>query len=358
MQRVDVTLTNGSYGIYIGQHLLDQAQLMIDVLETPRVVVITDTQIAPLFLSRLSNTLTKSGIDVQPIIVSAGEANKNWQTLNTIFDDLLTMSCDRNTTLIALGGGVVGDVAGFAAATFQRGVPLIHIPTTLLAQVDASIGGKTAINHPLGKNMIGAFYQPKRVLIDIMTLKTLPVREYSAGIAEVIKCALINDMPFFTWLETHLDAVMDKDEASLIEMIARSCQNKADIVMLDEKEKGMRALLNLGHTFAHAIEAGVGYGKWLHGEAVAAGLVMAAVTSQNLGYLSQAEVARITALLAHANLPIRGPALGVEKYLTLMAKDKKVRNGCNRFVLLKALGEAFIDELSVDILKAILQKTT
>lgn len=357
MQRIEIMLANTSYDICIGQHILEQVHLIGDVLETPRVVIITDNQVASLFLPHLICTLQAINIDVQQIIISSGEINKNWQTLNTIFDGLLAKACDRNTTLIALGGGVVGDMVGLAAAIFHRGVPLIHIPTTLLAQVDASIGGKTAINHPMGKNMIGAFYQPKRVLIDIATLKTLPMREYSAGLAEVIKCALINDLPFFNWLETHIDAVMTKDEAILIEMIARSCQNKADIVMLDEKEKGVRALLNLGHTFAHAIEAGEGFGNYLHGEAVAMGLVMAALLSQYLGYLDQAEVARIRSLLQRAHLPIQGPNLGVERYLALMATDKKVQNGRSRFILLNALGEAFIDEVSIDILKSVLQET-
>lgn len=358
MKTVDVCLPTAAYKIRIGSGLLEQVQYIIAVLEQPRVLIVTNDTIAPLFLARLSQALTQKDIQVQHIILSDGEAHKNWQTLNHIFDSMLNLQCERKTTVIALGGGVIGDMAGFAAATFQRGMPYIHIPTTLLAQVDSSVGGKTGINHPLGKNMIGAFYQPKLVVIDTAVLKTLPARELSAGLAEIIKCSLINDPPFLTWLEKNIDALMAYDEEKLGEAIARACQNKVQIVMEDEKEKGRRALLNLGHTFGHAIETGMGYGKWLHGEAVAAGLVMAAVASRYLGYLQQTEVDRLIQLLIKAGLPTTGPDLGIARYQALMAQDKKVQNGNIRFILLKSLGDAVIQPVPAAIIEATLQETT
>ncbi|MDO9242200.1 MAG: 3-dehydroquinate synthase, partial [Rhodocyclaceae bacterium] len=266
-----------------------------------------------------------------------------WESLNVIYDRLLAERCDRTTPIIALGGGVVGDLAGFAAATYQRGVPFIQVPTTLLAQVDSSVGGKTGINHPRGKNMVGAFWQPRLVLADTDTLNTLPDRELSAGLAEVIKYGLIRDLPFLEWLEAHMDQLMARDSAALSYAIERSCINKAEVVAGDELEtapQGGRALLNLGHTFGHAIETGMGYGVWLHGEAVAAGILMAVELSRRLGWLAAADVERVQRLLVRAGLPVRGPALGAARYLDLMGHDKKVIAGRLRLVLLKRLGEA------------------
>jgi 3-dehydroquinate synthase len=283
-----------------------------------------------------------------------GEEYKTSDTLNLIYEALLTYRCERTTPLIALGGGVIGDMTGYAAATYLRGVPFIQIPTTLLSQVDSSVGGKTGINHPLGKNMIGAFYQPQLVLADTGTLHTLPDNELSAGIAEVIKYGLIRDLPFLEWLERNMDKLLARDTAALQYAIARSCQNKAEVVAADERESGERALLNLGHTFGHAIESGMGYGVWLHGEGVAAGTVMAADLSQRLGWIGTQEVARIRALLERAQLPTVAPNLGVEKYLDLMGLDKKVEGGKMRFVLLKKIGNAVVYG---DVPPALLQQT-
>ena len=293
-----------------------------------------------------------------PIILPDGEAYKNTQTLNTIYDALLQNRCERSTTLIALGGGVIGDLTGYAAATFLRGVPFIQIPTTLLSQVDSSVGGKTGINHPLGKNMIGAFYQPQVVLADIDTLKTLPPREFSAGMAEVIKYGLMRDADFFDWLEGNVEALMALDEQALSYAIYRSCQNKADLVALDEHEQGDRALLNLGHTFGHAIENAMGYGVWLHGEAVAAGTILAADLSQRLGWLTSSDSKRVTDILRAANLPVTAPNLGVERYLDLMGHDKKVEDGKIRLVLQQGIGKAVISsDYAADKLKETLLTT-
>jgi 3-dehydroquinate synthase len=274
--------------------------------------------------------------------VPDGESYKNWETLNRVFDALLTNRCERSTTLIALGGGVVGDLTGFAAAVYLRGVPFIQVPTTLLAQVDSSVGGKTGINHPLGKNMIGAFYQPRLVLADIATLDTLPPRELAAGLAEVIKYGLILDSRFFEWLEANMARLVARDPAALAHAVRRSCELKAEVVAQDERESGLRALLNLGHTFGHAIEAGLSFGTWLHGEAVAAGTVQAARLSQRLGFLSEADVQRVVALLQRANLPTAAPDLGVDRYLELMGLDKKVEGGKLRLVLLRRIGEGYV----------------
>jgi 3-dehydroquinate synthase len=311
-------------------------------LKRKHVAIVTNTTVAPLYLDKLSQTLQAAGVTVIPIILPDGEAYKNTQTLNTIYDVLLQNRCERSTTLIALGGGVIGDLTGYAAATYLRGVPFIQVPTTLLSQVDSSVGGKTGINHPLGKNMIGAFYQPQLVLADIDTLKTLPVREFSAGMAEVIKYGLIRDADFFDWLEAHIEPLMALEESTISEAIYRSCQNKAEVVARDEHENGERALLNLGHTFGHAIENAMGYGVWLHGEAVAAGTMLAADFSQRLGWLTAAEVARIHALLSKARLPLDAPKLGAEKYLDLMQMDKKVADGKIRLVLQQGIGKSVI----------------
>jgi len=319
------------------------------------VMVVTNTTVAPLYLARLTATLARGGVAVSSVVLPDGETYKNWETLNLIFDALLTQRAERKTTLIALGGGVIGDMTGFAAASYQRGVPFIQIPTTLLSQVDSSVGGKTGINHPLGKNMIGAFYQPKVVLADTDTLKTLPPRELSAGLAEVIKYGLIWDAEFLAWLERNVDKLRALDPAAIAHAIYRSCEIKAQVVGQDEREGGIRAILNLGHTFGHAIETGMGYGNWLHGEAVAAGMVLAAQTSRRLGWLTEADVARTRALIRAAGLPDVAPDLGVDTYLEYMGHDKKVEAGKMRFVLLKKLGEAVITaDVPADILTGVL----
>ena len=342
MQTLKVELADRSYPIQIGRNLLSNASLILPYLKRKHVAVVTNTTVAPLYLSQLSDSLKVAGVQVISIILPDGEAYKNSETLNTIYDALLQNRCERSTTLIALGGGVIGDLTGYAAATYLRGVPFIQIPTTLLSQVDSSVGGKTGINHPLGKNMIGAFYQPQLVLADIDTLKTLPAREFSAGVAEVIKYGLIRDADFFDWLEKNMVSLMKLDEQVLSYAIYRSCQNKAEVVAIDEHEQGERALLNLGHTFGHAIENAMGYGVWLHGEGVAAGTIMAADLSQRMGWINTTDFARIKASFQSANLPIVPPSLGVEKYLDLMALDKKVENGKIRLILQKAIGKSVI----------------
>ncbi|MBI3431383.1 MAG: 3-dehydroquinate synthase [Hydrogenophilales bacterium] len=355
MQTLHVRLGERSYPIHIGAGLLGQPDLLLPHLQQKRVAVVTNTTVAPLYLDRLVALLQASGVAVTPIVLPDGEAYKNWETLNLIFDALLTQRAERKTTLIALGGGVIGDMTGFAAASYQRGVPFIQIPTTLLSQVDSSVGGKTGINHPLGKNMIGAFYQPKVVLADTDTLKTLPPRELSAGLAEVIKYGLIWDADFLTWLEANMDKLRALDPAAITHAIYRSCEIKAQVVGQDEREGGIRAILNLGHTFGHAIETGMGYGNWLHGEAVAAGMVMAAETSRRLGWLTEADVARTRALIRAAGLPDVAPDLGVDRYLEYMGHDKKVEGGKMRFVLLKKLGEAVITgDVPTDVLTGVL----
>ena len=318
-------------------------------------MIVTNTTVAPLYLARLTATLARGGVVVTSVVLPDGEAYKNWETLNLIFDALLTQRAERKTTLIALGGGVIGDMTGFAAACYQRGMPFIQIPTTLLSQVDSSVGGKTGINHPLGKNMIGAFYQPQVVLADTDTLKTLPAREVSAGLAEIIKYGLIWDVEFLGWLEANMDKLRALDAQAIAHAIHRSCEIKAQVVSQDEREGGIRAILNLGHTFGHAIETGMGYGVWLHGEAVGAGMVMAAETSRRLGWIGEADVARTRALIRAAGLPDVAPDLGVEAYLEFMGHDKKVESGKMRFVLLKKLGEAVITgDIPGDVLRDVL----
>lgn len=353
-QTLTVALGDRSYPIHIGTGLISQTDLITPSLPQRKVAVITNTTIAPLYLETLTSALKSSGIEIVSIVLPDGEAHKNWETLNRIFDALLENRCERNTTLIALGGGVIGDLTGFAAAVYLRGVPFVQIPTTLLAQVDSAVGGKTAINHPLGKNMIGAFYQPRVVLADTGTLNTLPDRELAAGIAETIKYGLIRDRDFFEWLEENIARLLAREPDALAYAVKRACRNKAEIVALDEHEHGVRTLLNLGHTFGHAIEAGLGYGTWLHGEAVAAGMVLAAELSQQMGLIAHSDVARVVDLLARAKLPVSSPELGVERYLDLMGHDKKVVGGKMRFVLLKSIGAAFVTDLVPD---AALRKT-
>lgn len=341
-QTLHVALANRDYPIHIGPGILSQSELLLAHIQHKRVAVVTNTTVAPLYLAQLKKGLIDAGVEVVEIILPDGEQYKNADTLNTIYDALLAARCERNTTLIALGGGVVGDLTGYAAATYLRGVPFIQVPTTLLAQVDSSVGGKTGINHPRGKNMIGAFYQPKVVIVDTDTLKTLPQRELSAGVAEVIKYGLIRDADFFDWLELKIDQLMALDEPVVIEAVLRSCENKAQVVAADEKEAGERALLNLGHTFGHAIENAMGYGVWLHGEAVAAGTIMAAQLSQRMAWLAQEDVDRIKAIFSAAKLAQTPPSLGVDKYLELMRLDKKVQDGAIRLILLQGIGRSVI----------------
>ena len=355
MRTLNVALGDRAYPIHIGRGLLDRADLILPHLRTRRVAVVTNDVVGPLYLDRLRAALEAAGVQVSAVSLPDGEAHQDWPPLNRIFDMLLAERCERSTTLIALGGGVVGDMGGFAASCYQRGMPFIQIPTTLLAQVDSSVGGKTAINHPLGKNMIGAFYQPRLVLADIDTLSTLPARELSAGLAEVIKYGLIRDAEFLGWLERNLERLVACEPDALAYAIERSCRNKAEVVAADETEQGERALLNLGHTFGHAIETGLGYGEWLHGEAVAAGTMMAVELSRHLGWLAEADVARVAALFGRAGLPVYGPRLGVERYLDLMAHDKKVEAGRLRLILLRSLGQGVIhgDAVPAEIGRAI-----
>ena len=353
MRKLSVALGERSYPILIGRGLIAQGHLVADVVKTPRVAIVTNDVVAPLYLDAFVQSLEAAGLYCATVVLPDGEAHKNWETLNAIYDGLLAAHCDRSVTLIALGGGVIGDMTGFAAATYQRGVDFIQVPTTLLSQVDSSVGGKTAVNHPRGKNMIGAFHQPRLVIADTDTLSTLPDRELKAGVAEVIKYGLIRDPEFFDWLEANIEAVLRRDPDVLAETIERSCANKARIVAEDETERGVRALLNLGHTFGHAIEAGMGYGVWLHGEAVAAGMAMAATLSMRLGWMPADQCRRGIALIARAGLPVCGPALGASRYLALMAHDKKVEAGRLRLVLLRAIGDAEIfSDVPVDDIAA------
>ena len=353
MQTLKVDLGERSYPIYIGEGLLDQPGLLAPHIAGRQVAIVSNETVAPLYLERLARTL--GAYAVLPVVLPDGEAFKNWETLQLIFDALLGARHDRRTTVIALGGGVIGDMAGFAAACYQRGVDFIQVPTTLLSQVDSSVGGKTGINHPLGKNMVGAFYQPNAVLIDTTSLATLPGRELSAGLAEVIKYGLICDEPFMGWLEAHMGALRELDTTALTEAIRRSCAAKAAVVGADERESGVRATLNLGHTFGHAIETHMGYGVWLHGEAVSAGTVMALEMSMRLGWIDRSARDRGIRLLQDAGLPVVPPQeMTPAHFMEHMAVDKKVLDGRLRLVLLRQLGEAVITD---DYPKEILQAT-
>lgn len=353
MHTLTVELAERSYPIYIGEQLLGSSALLTDHIRGNQVHLVTNDTVAPLYLQALTESL--GGYQVDATILPDGEAHKNLEVLNQIFDNLLSARHNRTTTLIALGGGVVGDMAGFAAASYQRGVDFIQVPTTLLAMVDSSVGGKTGVNHRLGKNMIGAFHQPQAVLADTRVLETLPARELAAGIAEVIKYGLICDYEFFQWLEANMDALLARDSGALAYAIKRSCENKARVVALDEREGGIRAILNLGHTFGHAIETAQGYGNWLHGEAVAAGMVMAADLSHRRGAISAQELARIVALIERCELPVKAPAdMTPDDFVGLMGVDKKVLDGRLRLVLLEAMGQA-VTTSEVD--PAMLQET-
>lgn len=336
MESLRVALGERSYPIHIGAGLLHRPELYRPHLGGGSAAIVTNDVVAPLYLAKVRQAL--QGVRVTEVIVPDGEQAKGWQTLERVFDALLEARCGRDTLLIALGGGVVGDLAGFAAAVYQRGMPFLQVPTTLLAQVDSSVGGKTAINHPRGKNMIGAFHQPCAVISDVTVLDTLPDRELRAGLAEVIKHALALDRPFVEWLERNIERLLARDRPCVSYAVKRCCELKAAIVAADEREAGVRALLNFGHTFGHAIEAGTGYGAWLHGEAIAAGMVMAAELSMGLGLIPDRDVARVRRLIARAGLPITGPALAPERLMDLMAVDKKAARGELRFVLLEAIG--------------------
>ncbi len=337
---VQIALGERSYPILIGAGLLSQASAWQGLPKASTALIVTNDAVGPLYASALQQALQPHYAQIHQVTLPDGESHKTWQTLNQVFDVLLSQGCDRKTVLFALGGGVVGDMTGFAAACYMRGVPFVQVPTTLLAQVDSSVGGKTAVNHPLGKNMIGAFYQPARVVCDLSSLQTLPAREMSAGLAEIIKYGPIADMVFLDWIEAHIDALMARDPQALAHAVQRSCEIKAWVVGQDERESGLRAILNFGHTFGHAIEAGLGFGEWLHGEAVGCGMVMAAQLSHRLGYIDLALVERLTALIARAGLPVVGPNLGVETYLHHMRVDKKAEAGDIRFVLIDSPGHA------------------
>ena len=341
MKTLTVALGDRSYPIYVGKNLLANPELISPHIPGQQVLIVTNVTVGPLYLQPVKNAL--QAFEVESLQLPDGEQYKNLETLNLIFDKLLRSRFDRQCTLVALGGGVVGDITGFAAATYQRGVHFVQIPTTLLAQVDSSVGGKTGVNHALGKNMIGAFYQPRCVIADTDTLNTLDDQQLSAGIAEVIKYGLIGDPEFYHWLENNIQLLLHRDPSALAYAIERSCQDKADVVAADEKESGIRALLNLGHTFGHAIEAGMGYGSWLHGEAVATGMLMAADLSHRCGLISQDDVQKLENLLLQARLPVRAPNdLSAEKFLELMAVDKKVKQGRINLVLLKKIGHAVV----------------
>ena len=343
-QSVPINLGERSYSIAIGSGLLGDPASFDDAPRASAAVIVSNTTVAPLYAQRLVQALAGKYAQIHQVVLPDGEAYKTLETLNQIFDAVLAHGCDRKTVLYALGGGVVGDMTGFAAASYMRGVPFVQVPTTLLAQVDSSVGGKTGINHPLGKNMIGAFYQPRLVVCDLDTLRTLPDRELSAGLAEVIKYGPIADLAFLDWIEANLDALLARDPAALAHAVKRSCEIKAWVVGQDERESGLRAILNFGHTFGHAIEAGLGYGEWLHGEAVGCGMVMAARLSLRLGLVDTAFVQRMTALVARAGLPVRAPVLDTQdnagRYLALMRVDKKAEGGEIKFVVIDGSGSA------------------
>lgn len=340
-ERVAIDLGDRSYDIVIGRGLLGDPASYAGLPRARHAVIVTNETVGPLYAAALTEALAPHYAEVLQVVLPDGEAHKDWVTLNLIFDALLEAGCDRRTTLFALGGGVVGDITGFAAASYMRGVPFVQVPTTLLAQVDSSVGGKTAINHPLGKNMIGAFYQPLRVVADLDTLDTLPTREVAAGLAEVIKYGPIADDGFLGWIEGHIDALVARDKPALLHAVRRSCEIKAEVVGQDERESGLRAILNFGHTFGHAIEAGLGFGVWLHGEAVGCGMVLGAALSRRLGLVEPAYETRLLSLLQRAGLPVTSPAsITPERMLDLMRGDKKSEGGEIRFVVIEAPGRA------------------
>lgn len=357
---VRIALGERSYAIHIGSGLLRDPAQWADLPSASAVLVVSNETVAPLYGQALCDALAARYPKVHTLVLPDGEVHKNWQTLQQIYDTLLRLACDRKTLLLALGGGVVGDMTGFAAATYMRGVPFVQVPTTLLAQVDSSVGGKTGINHPLGKNMVGAFYQPLRVLCDLDVLHTLPAREFSAGLAEIIKYGPIADLEFLDWLDANMDRLMARDTDALAHAVRRSCEIKAWVVGQDEREAGLRAILNFGHTFGHAIEAGMGYGAWLHGEAVACGMVLAAQLSQALGLVDAGFVQRLQALIARAGLPVRAPRLDAknnsERYNALMRVDKKADAGRIQFVLVDGQGKAMVRSVDDALVHAVLER--
>ena len=355
MHTLHVDLGDRSYPVYIGRDLLADQNLLAQHVPGSQVVIVSNDTVAPLYLDRVRSALADKSL-ITEVILPDGEQYKTLDTLGEIFDQVMADRHNRSTTFVAVGGGVVGDMTGFAAASYQRGVDFVQVPTTLLAQVDSSVGGKTAVNHPLGKNMIGAFYQPRAVLIDTNTLHTLPPREFSAGLAEVVKYGLICDEPFYRWLQDQMPRLLAREEAALAEAIERSCSNKARVVAADEREGGVRAILNLGHTFGHAIETAQGYGDWLHGEAVAAGMVLAAEMSARRGWIESREVQDLTRLLTDMHLPVAAPAeMECSRFIDLMSRDKKVVDGRLRLVLLGAIGEArIVDDATSEELEALL----
>jgi 3-dehydroquinate synthase len=355
---VPIELGERRYDIHIGRGLLADSQSWSGLPAANAAALVTNTTVAPLYASRLQESLSVRYPRQILIELPDGEAHKDWQTLNRIFDRLLAEGCDRKTVLFALGGGVVGDMTGFAAACYMRGVPFVQVPTTLLAQVDSSVGGKTGINHPRGKNMIGAFYQPQRVICDLDTLDTLPQREIAAGLAEVIKYGPIADAAFLDWIEHNIDALVARDKGALAHAVRRSCEIKAAVVGQDERESGLRAILNFGHTFGHAIEAGLGYGEWLHGEAVGCGMVMASALSVELGLMPPVFVDRMRRLVERAGLPTVGPALGVERYLALMSVDKKAEAGDIRYIVIEALGRAALRAAPAEAVARVIEAHT
>lgn len=356
--QVRIALGDRSYAIHIGADLIDQDASWVDLPKARTALIVSNTAVAPLYAERLQAALNKYYPQVLMLALPDGETHKDWPTLQCIFDVLLENECDRKTVLFALGGGVVGDMTGFAAASYMRGVPFVQVPTTLLAQVDSSVGGKTAINHPLGKNMIGAFYQPQRVLCDLSLLKTLPARELSAGLAEIIKYGPIADMDFLAWIEAHVEALRAGDTAALAHAVKRSCEIKADVVGQDERESGLRAILNFGHTFGHAIESGMGYGAWLHGEGVGCGMVMAAELSCRLGLVDAPFVARLRRIIERAGLPVVGPVLDEKdnagRYLSLMRVDKKAEGGEIKFVVIDKPGSASVRSAPDDLVREVI----
>jgi 3-dehydroquinate synthase len=353
-ERVPVSLGERSYEILIGPGLLGRAGSYADLPRSDHALIVSNTTVAPHYAAKLAMAIASRHGHVDLLELPDGEAHKDWPTLNRIFDALLTCGADRKTMLYALGGGVVGDITGFAAACYMRGVPFIQVPTTLLAQVDSSVGGKTAINHPLGKNMIGAFHQPLRVIADLETLATLPAREFAAGLAEVIKYGPIADDAFFGWLESNLNALLDREQDALSFAVRRSCEIKAAVVGADERESGLRAILNFGHTFGHAIEAGLGFGTWLHGEAVGCGMVIAAELSARLGLIEGAYARRLHALVERAGLPTRAPDLGASRWFELMRLDKKAEGGEIRFVVIDSPGRAGVRPVADDMVAEVI----
>lgn len=359
--QVSIELGARSYNIMIGSGLLQQPQAFAAAAAPASdALIVSNTSVGPLYADALARTLAGQHRQVHRLDLPDGEAHKGWQTLNLIFDTLLGQGADRKVTLYALGGGVVGDMTGFAAACYMRGVPFVQVPTTLLAQVDSSVGGKTAINHPLGKNMVGAFYQPRAVVCDLDLLRSLPARELSAGLAEVIKYGPIADMQFLAWIEAHIDQLRACEPDVMAHAVQRSCQIKAEVVAQDERESGLRAILNFGHTFGHAIEAGMGYGQWLHGEAVGAGMVMAAELSHDLGLVDAAFVQRLRRLVEAAGLPVRGAVLDAQdnagRYLELMRVDKKAEAGEIRFVLIDGPGRAVVRPAADALVRQVIER--